>query len=172
VNIFDQSIIPQLKEKAENANRSEDKGLINEKTGSSILIKKDGNITLASGKEVQYKLDKSTGKATEISFQSTTITNRKKISTDEIIVNNQKMNPKIYELSNMKELNGNKVQAIGHLNMTGTVLVKTWEPTLKKYVLMRRQVRMPIFYPSLNDADAPEAFSIDTSISINNKGEV
>ena len=46
-----------------------------------------------------------------------------------------------------------------------TVLVKAWEPTLKKWVLIRRLARMPIFSPKLNLADSPEELDIDTNIS-------
>ena len=49
--------------------------------------------------------------------------------------------------------------------MFSSVLVKAWEPTLKKWVLIRRLARMPLFSPILNLSDAPEELSIDTNIS-------
>ena len=49
--------------------------------------------------------------------------------------------------------------------MFSTVLVKAWEPTLKKWVLIRRLARMPLFSTMLNLPDAPEDLSIDTNIS-------
>ena len=44
--------------------------------------------------------------------------------------------------------------------MAGTVLVKTYEPTLKKWVLMRRPVRIPIFSNLL------DAYAIDDLLDV------
>lgn len=153
----------EAKAKSENIDNRYEKGLIG-KNGESILIKENGDIDLASSLISQYKLTKS-GYAAEISIQSSTITNRKSIDTDEIIINKHKMNPALYELTDMCETNVNKATAIGNLTMFCTVLVKAWEPTLKKWVLIRRLARMPIFSPKLNLADSPEELDIDTNIS-------
>ena len=75
------------------------------------------------------------------------------------------MNPALYELSDMRKTNVNENTAIGNLTMFSTVLVKAWEPTLKKWVLIRRLARMPLFSTMLNLPDAPEDLSIDTNIS-------
>ena len=146
-------------------NRTIDKGIVNPKTGSSIGIRDNGDTVIASGEYAQYKTQCDTGTATEISLQSNTITVRKNIIADEIAVNKHKLNPQIYELADMRQLFGDSKKAMGNLTMMGTVLVKAWEPTLQRYVLIRRHVRMPIFYPMLNLADSPEEIEVDTNIS-------
>ena len=55
--------------------------------------------------------------------------------------------------------------SIGNLTMMGTVLVKTYEPTLKKWVLMRRQVRMPVFSNLLDSAVVDDRLDLDLSNS-------
>jgi hypothetical protein len=85
--------------------------------------------------------------------------------TEEVVLNNHKLNPQIYDLADMKQVYDDPDKAIGNLTMLGTVLVKAWEPNLKKYVLIRRQIRVPIFSPKLNIPDAPEFFGLDTDVT-------
>jgi hypothetical protein len=160
----ERELLGEFEERARYMDRSTEKGIVNEETGSSMGIAKDGSVIFAAGTTSQYKVGHD-GNVTEISLKSTEITNRKSIQTDELLINNRKLNPQIYELSDMRQLNGNPNMAIGNLTMMGTVLVKAWEPNLKKWVLIRRQVRIPMFSPMLNLADAPEEFNIDTDIS-------
>lgn len=47
----------------------------------------------------------------------------------------------------------------------GTVLVKAWEPTLKKYVLIRRQMRTPMFSNVLDAYKLSEQLEVDASVS-------
>ena len=159
------SIINEFKEKAENPNRTEDKGFVNDNTNSSILIKKNGDINIAASNTVQYKLKYDTGQRTEVSMQSNTITNRKNIVADDIVLNKHKLNPYLYELTDMKEYNNIPTLAIGNLTMMATVLVKCWEPNLQKWVLIRRPMRTPIFSNLLNVPDSPEGMNVDTNIS-------
>lgn len=158
-------IVNELEERSLNADRSTDKGFVNTSTNSSVVISENGNVTIASSKNVQYKLNYASGLAKEISYQSQTITNRKDIRTDEIIVNNHKMNPQIYDLTDMKVLYTNKDWAIGNLTVNATVLVKAWEPNLQKWVLIRRPMRTPLFMNSLGIAGAPEDMDIDDNIT-------
>jgi hypothetical protein len=48
--------------------------------------------------------------------------------------------------------------------MTGTVLVKAWEPSLNKYVLIRRPMRMPVFSTTLDIPDTPDIYEVEASI--------
>lgn len=157
--------VDQFKDKAQYMDRTSDKGIVNPKTGSSIGIRDTGDISLASNTYAQYKLSHESQSAVEVSLQSHTITNRKSIVADEILVNKHKLNPQLYELTDFKQLNGVEGSAIGNLTMMGTVLVKAWEPTLKKYVLIRRQVRIPLFSQLLNVPDSPEALGIETDLA-------
>lgn len=158
------SIVKELEERSLNADRSVDKGFVNTSTNSSVVISENGNVTIASSKNVQYKLNYASGLAKEVSYQSQTITNRKDIRTDEIIVNNHKLNPQVYDLTDMKVLYTNTDWAIGNLTVNATVLVKAYEPNLKRWVLIRRPMRTPLFMNSLGVAGAPEDMDIDDSI--------
>jgi hypothetical protein len=163
------NIVNELKERAENASRTTDKGFVNDKTGGSVLIDEQGNVTIAASKTVQYKLNYSQGQATEVSMQSNTITNRKNINTDEIVVNKHKLNPQLWQLTDMKRLYADPTSGIGGLTMNATVLVKTWEPVLEKWVLIRRPVRTPIFSNLLPLPDVPNDMGINESTNISDE---
>ena len=116
----------------------------------------------SNGYFAQYKNDKESGVATEISLQSNTITVQKDVVAKDISVNFHKLNSQLYELTNMKQVMDT---SIGNLTMMGTVLVKTYEPTLKKWVLMRRQVRMPVFSNLLDSAVVDDRLDLDLTDS-------
>lgn len=149
----------KLQERAENLSRANERGIINEKSGASIVARDNGQINLASNEYSQYKLNPD-GRAIEESLESVTIANRKKFVTDEIVVNEHKLNPHLYELTTFKQVLDDAKSAVGNFCMLGTVLVKSWEPNLKRYVLIRRQVRMPMFSPMLNVAEIVSALGI------------
>lgn len=159
------NIVNKLKEMSENADRSKETGMINEKSGSSVRMDSKGNVTVAASKLVQYKLHYAHGHATEISLESNTITNRKNIKADEVIVNKHKFNPQMYELTDMKEYIGDKTSGIGNLTIGGTVLVKAWEPSLKKWVLIRRPIRTPLFSNMLDVQGCPEDMDVIDNIT-------
>lgn len=146
--------VDKFKDKTENINRSTDRGIVSDNNQSSILVKDNGNIQLSSGKTTSEKLTQD--KIIQTAQEVHTITNRNFIEMDEIIVNNQKLNPQIVELSDTKVLFDKEQDAIGNLMMDGTVLVKTWDLNLKKYVLIRRKIRTPLFSHKLNYPEVPE----------------
>lgn len=159
------NIVDRLKERAENADRQKETGFINDKTGSSIRMSEEGNVAVVGSKNVQYRMSYATGHASEISIESNTVTNRKNIVTDELILNTHKFNPQLYELTDMKQYLSDPTQAIGNLTMFGTVLVKAWEPTLQKWVLIRRTIRTPMFSNLLDIPKAPEEMGLSDDIS-------
>ena len=116
----------------QNLDRQLEKGIINENTGSSVSLNDNGDITIAASQNVQYKMKYNEGQATEMSFQSNTITNRKNIKTDEIVLNKHKFNNQFYELTDYKQIGNDPTSAIGNLTINTTVLVKAWEPYLEK----------------------------------------
>lgn len=152
-----------LKDNVEFANRQVDKGIINSNAGSALLLRDNGDAALISGKYSQYKLNNS-GQAIEISMQSNTITNRKIINADEIVINSHKLNPQLYELADMRQVLNDK-GIVGNLTVLGTVLVKAWEPILQRHVLIRRQIRIPLFSPLLNVSITPENLAVDSDIT-------
>lgn len=154
------SIVERLEERSLNADRSVDKGFINPGTNSSIMISENGNVTVASSKNVQYKLNYATGQAREVSYESQTVTNRKNIKTDEIVLNKHKFNNQFYELTDYKQIGNDPTSAIGNLTINTTVLVKAWEPYLEKWVLIRRPARMPLFYNMLPIPDVPAGMNL------------
>lgn len=165
-NEKNENIVQEFKERASNANKTNEKGIVNDKTGSSIVLDKEGNVTIAASKTVQYKMKYSEGQATEVSFQSNTITNRKNLEIDEIIINKHKLNPQLWELTDMKQLYCDPTSAIGDLTMNATVLVKTWEPSLQKWVLIRRPMRTQIFSNKLPLVDAPTDMDLKDATNI------
>lgn len=167
LELFEQhsDVLEQIKDSTKFFDRRVDKGFVNEKTGASVGIRENGEVIVASSNTAQYKMSPEGGSATEITLESNTITNRKNIVADEIVVNRHKMNPQLVNLSDIKQLPGDPDKAMGNLTMFATVLVKAWEPKLNKYVMIRRLARMPMFSPELNMPDAPEEFGLDTSIS-------
>lgn len=160
----EERLINKLKERNSYPDIANDKGIINKETGSSMIMNDVGHFTIASSKDVQYKLNHASGQSKEISLESKTITNRKTLKTDEVVLNNHKLNPHIYELTDMKRLYDDPNFAIGNLTMNATVLVKAWEPNLKKWVLIRRPMRTPLFYNDLGEAKIPLDLDIDNNI--------
>lgn len=158
-------MIDKFKERKDYPDRQCESGFINPETGSSMKIDREGNVTIASSENVQYKMNYASGLANEISFQSDTTTNRKRLFTDEILVNNHKLNPQIYELTDMKSLFGDPNYSIGNFTVNATVLVKAWEANLKKWVLIRRPVRTPLFMNSLGIAGAPKEMKVSDNIT-------
>jgi hypothetical protein len=62
------------------------------------------------------------------------------------------LNPKIWEITDFRKLTlpNNTEALVGNFCVTGSVLVKAWEVNLKRYVMIRRPARMPLFSPLLN----------------------
>ena len=146
--------LKDIMEEEEFASRISNRGFLNQNTSSGVLVTENGDIDLSSSKFAHVKIT-SGGTITERSIQSNTLTNSKNLSVDNININRHRLNPALWELTDFKKTNGTKEQIVGNLNMTGTVLVKAWEPSLQKYVLIRRPMRMPIFSTTLNIPDAP-----------------
>lgn len=151
-NLFNETV-----SKTQMADRQSDEYTINKDSGANITAKGDGSTTMVSGIYAQYKTDKNTGVATEISLQSNTITVQKEIVTNDLILNRHKLNSQLYEFTNLKNNHGT---IMGNLMMDATILVKAWEPTLEKYVLIRRPARFPIFSNIL------DAYMVDERLDI------
>lgn len=154
--------LSDLENKAKNLNRMTEKGLINESIGSSAIVRDNGQINLTASTSSQYKLNPN-GQSIEQTLESNTISVRKNFSVNELIINNHKLNPDLYELTDFKTrdiLPGQDV-IIGNLCVYGSVLIKAWEPNLKRYVLIRRPIRVPMFSNKLNTP------SINSGLNIN-----
>lgn len=145
---------------------------INEKSlisgmGTSVAVKKDGQINISAGYNAEKKMSPS-GNFSEISFSNTTKTNRKTIEADDLIINNHKLNNKLYELADYKKVLNNDTSSrsgvIGGLTMLGTVLTKSWDANLNRYVMIRRLVNVPVFSPSLGIPEVHPGLKITPSL--------
>lgn len=141
----------QIQERVKFIKRGHESGIMNDTTQSSVVIRHDGQINVSSNRYAQYKLNPS-GKVVEQSLESVSLTNRRKISTDDIVLNEHKLNPFLYELTDVKKLTNayNDNMLVGNFCLFGSVLTFAWEMNLKRYVLIRRPARMPVFSPVLN----------------------
>ena len=141
--------------------------IINKKTHSSIAIRQNGQINLASSTYSQYKLNPS-GKVVEQSLESVSVTNRRKVNADDVVINEHKLNPYLYQLTDMRKMNTvyNDSILVGNFCLFGSVLVKAWELDLKRYVLIRRPVRLPMFSPLLNVPEIHEGVGVTDPLKI------
>lgn len=140
-----------------------DKGTIG-KDGASSIIKRDNVKTEAMGLYTQRIANGENGSITDVSLQHNTKTVRNNVACSDFIINNHKMNSYLYEITNMKKMQNT---AIGNFTVMGTVLVKTYDPNLEKWVLIRRQVRVPMFSNLLDPYNIDERLGVpDGSTSI------
>ena len=141
------------------ANAGVDKGIIGS-DGATDIIKSDNVKVTAAGLYTQRIVNGDAGNIIDESLQHHIKTVRANIACSDFIVNNHKMNSYLYEITNMKKMQDT---AIGNFTVMGTVLVKTYDPNLEKWVLIRRQVRVPMFSNVLNPYAIDERLSIPTA---------
>ncbi len=153
-----------LKDKSDHSTRGLESAWVNQISGASIETKDNGDIILAANKFSQ-KIIGADGSQTDIAMQSNTVANRKVLAVDEIIVNNHKLNPQLWNLTDFNKLYDNDQMAIGSLSMLGSVLVRSWDQSLRKWVLTRRPALVPIFYNAMNMADAPAGMGINSDLT-------
>lgn len=137
----------------------------NNKNGN-ISLKRDGQITLSSKIDSQLKVS-TNGTIESISLNNNIKTNFFRLDSDDIIVNNHKFNNKIIDLADYKQVLATGWSTdtciAGGLTMLGTVLTKTWDTYLKRYVLIRRLANIPIFSPSLGAIDVHPGIQVTPS---------
>lgn len=160
------NLFNSIKNKTGAVDNEGDYGIINPNSRASIVARDDGNINLTSDEYTQIKIDKSGSAIIQSSLSSTTNTVIKEINATDIKINKHKFNNQLIELTDFRDVNGN---IIGNMMMNGTVLVKTWEPTLEKWVLIRRPISTAMFSSRLNLPSTPEQFEIDLNIMDNIK---
>lgn len=123
------NLFQDIQKKGNTIDATKDVGFVNKESKNTVVYKGDGATANSNGLYAQIKTDKESGVITEMSLQSNTITVQKDILANDISINYHKLNSQLYELTNMKDVMDT---SIGNLTMMGTVLVKTYEPTLKK----------------------------------------
>lgn len=160
-----ESNLDLVKDTAERTSRVDEFGFTN-KYGN-VTLKRDGQINISAGIDSQFKASVN-GTIESISLNNFVKTNTYKIDADDIIINNHKFNNKIIDLADYKNvLNSEtaieKTKVIGGLTMLGTVLTKTWDKYLKRYVLVRRVVNIPVFSPSMGATDVHPGLQLTPS---------
>jgi len=159
--------LTDLMDRALNLQRKDEQGILNESNGAGVVVRKDGQVNLAASKYSQYKLSPN-GRTVEQAMESVTITNRRKLLTEEVVINEHKLNPQLWELADFRvpKLPTNDHAFVGGLCMFGSVLVKAWEPNLKRYMLIRRPWLGPMFGPLLNVAEINPALGINDPLKL------
>ena len=133
----------------------------------SITLKEDGTITMGSEVFNSFRMNPS-GKTAFTNTEMIVKTNAITVEADDIIVNNHKLNNKLYELADFKKVLNtydDTPKIAGGLTMLGTVMVKAWEPTLKRYVLVRRLINIPVFSPSLGGKEINPGIKVSSDMS-------
>lgn len=143
------------------ADIAEDRGFVNQNTDSSVVAKSDGNNVMAAGDYAQFKMDKETGNIIKYSISDISTTVTKDIHMKDLSINKHKFNNQLIDLSDFRDVNGT---VMGGITMNGTVLVKTWEHTLQKWVLIRRPISTPMFSQRLNLATTPEQMEVELKV--------
>ena len=151
----------EKKELYNKADIADDKGFVNSNTDSSVVAKSDGNNVIAAGDYAQFKMDKEAGQVRRHSITDTSTTVTKDVYVKDLNINKHKFNNQLINLSDFRDVNG---ATIGGIAMDGTVLVKTWEHTLQKWVLIRRPISTPIFSQRLNLATTPEQMEVELKV--------
>lgn len=136
-----------------------DKGTIGS-TGAASIIKGAIDVIVDSaGLYAQRITAGSSGSLKDIALQHDFNNVRTNFSCSDFVINNHKLNSYMYEITNMKEVQDT---AIGNFTVSGTVLVKTYDHNLGKWVLIRRQVRVPMFSNLLDPYNIDDRLGLST----------
>lgn len=162
--------LSDLQSQSKNLSRMDEKGFVNEQTGAAMAIRKDGQINLSASRYAQYRMNPN-GKVVEQTMEKHDVTNRLSITTDEILVNNHKLNPAFYELTDMKLMKlpttrTGREPTIGNLTVECSVLVKAWDKHLNRYMLVRRPARLPLFSNLLNVPDITPGIHVQDPLKV------
>lgn len=136
------NLFNEAHKQSKSVSKSKDKAIINDKAKSAISVKSNGTTSMTSGIYAQNKIDKQSGTITQSSLNSVETTVTKEISCSDFIINKHKLNTQLIEFTNLMH---NMETIMGNLTLNTTVLVKAWEPTLEKFVLIRRPARHAMF---------------------------
>lgn len=159
--------LDEIKDKSKYIGRTTEKGFVNEEYGSSMALRENGQISLAAGKQAQMKMNPS-GTVDILGLEIVNISNRIKYYTDELVINDHKLNPNLWELTGFKSvpLQDNQFATVGNFTMAGYVLVRAWDRQLGRYMMIRRPARIAPFGPRLNVAGIHPALKIDDPLKV------
>ena len=146
----------KMEEESKHPDRSNDWSI---KRGIASIVMKFGKaIGLSIGNDSKFSIDR--GSISSISQTHRIKANRIYLDCDELIINGHKLNNRIIELADFRELPDKPNSIIGDFMVRGTVLVKSWEPNLGRYVLIRREIFMPLFGQSTTSVEIAPGLKI------------
>lgn len=146
----------KMEEESKHPDRSNDWSI---KRGIASIVMKFGKaIGLSIGNDTKFSIDR--GSINSISQTHRIKANRIYLDCDELIINGHKLNNRIIELADFRELPDKSNSIIGDFMVRGTVLVKSWEPNLGRYVLIRREIFMPLFGQSTTSVEIAPGLKI------------
>lgn len=146
----------KMEEESKHPDRSNDWSI---KRGIASIVMKFGKaIGLSIGNDTKFSIDR--GSISSISQTHRIKANRIYLDCDELIINGHKLNNRIIELADFRELPDKPNSIIGDFMVRGTVLVKSWEPNLGRYVLIRREIFMPLFGQSTTSVEIAPGLKI------------
>ena len=146
----------KMEEQSKHPDRSNDWSI---KRGIASIVMKFGKaIGLSIGNDTKFSIDR--GSISSISQTHRIKANRIYLDCDELIINGHKLNNRIIELADFRELPDKPNSIIGDFMVRGTVLVKSWEPNLGRYVLIRREIFMPLFGQSTTSVEIAPGLKI------------
>lgn len=152
--------IEELKKKTEFNNRQNETAIVSEDDSNVSFRMFDNKAMLASSKSNSIKMNDQ--QQSYHSYEEKHVTNRTNTESYEFVLNGHKLNPNLWEYSDMREYvdaQGGKYP-VGGFCMLGTILTKSWDAQLKRYVLVRRLARIPMFSPELNVPEILKALDI------------
>lgn len=148
--------------------KANDAGYVNRDTKSAMVSKADGGNSITAGPYAQSKMDQESGTIINYSLHNNESSVVKNLDFVDLNVNSHKFNNRLVELADFRDINGN---TIGGLCMDGTVLVKTYEHSLKKWVLIRRPYSAAMFSHRLNIPSVSKQLGLDMNEKIDNVSE-
>ena len=160
IEALSKNFLDQVKRESKTPNRQTTSGIVSNNNQSAVIVDDSGTQNIIN-KTNQSKTNPESQTQTDICYEKNICTNRINIQTDDITINQCKINPLLYNSSGFGD-NGLCVQ--GDLNMYGTVLVKCWDRSLQKAVFIRRRIRTPIMYNQMTQPDIDERLDIDANI--------
>lgn len=155
-----ESNIQNIRDKAEYIPRGEHQAFFNEY--GYISLKDNGSVSMSTNSVNHFEMDAG-GSVSMTNIDTSIKTNSFELDTDDIIINNHKLNNKLYELADWKNVldtYDGTAKIAGGLTMLGTVLVRAWEPKLQRYVLVRRLINMPVFSPNIGSPEVHPGLKI------------
>lgn len=154
------NFLSKIKRESITPSRQDSSGIVSQDNQSGVIFDNNGNTEHISNSLNQTKLSSDSQTQTDICYEKNIITNRINIQTDDLFLNNSRINPQLYNLSAFSQ---NDICTQGDLNLYGTVLVKCYDKSLQKVVYIRRRIRTPIMYSTVTTATTSEQFGLNAN---------